>query len=300
MKLDVVGFGALNLDKLYRVDRIAGSGEERFITGYSEAPGGSAANTVVGLARLGNQVGYVGKVGSDPEGELLLKSFATENVDTRGVTVSKEGRSGVVIGFVDRGGERALYVNPGVNNTLCLEEIDKDYVNGSKFLHLTSFVGEKPFEAQKRLLRNLPDLRVSFDPGDLYARRGLAALRPILRRSFVVFPNESELKLLTGKRYEDGAKTLIETGVNIVAVKLGKRGCYITDGKEEFLVEAYKVRVVDTTGAGDAFCAGFLHGLLSGKDLYACGRIANFVASCKIEKAGAREGLPTLADLPKI
>ncbi len=300
MKLDLVGFGALNLDKLYRVDKIAGSGEERFITGYSEAAGGSAANTVVGLARLGNHVGYVGKVGSDLEGRLLLKSFADENVDTGGVTVSKEGRSGVVIGFVDKKGERTLYVDPGVNNTLCLEEIDEAYINGSKFLHLTSFVGERPFEAQKRLLRKLPDIRVSFDPGELYARRGLAALRPILRLSFVVFPNENELKILTGKRYKEGAKTLIEIGANIVAVKLGEKGCYITDGKEEFLVEAYKVRVVDTTGAGDAFCAGFIHGLLQGMSLDACGRIANFVASRKIEKTGAREGLPTLADLQKI
>ena len=300
MKFDVIGFGALNVDKLYRVDKIAVSGEERFIKGYAEAPGGSAANTIVGLARLGNKVGYVGKVGSDREGEFLLKSFVVENVDTKGIIVPKEGRSGVVIGFVDEWGERTLYVDPGVNDTLNLEEVDKDYVNSAKFLHITSFAGKKPFEAQKRLLQNLSDIKVSFDPGELYVRKGLAALRPILKRSFIVFPNENELKLLTGKACEDGARALIDEGVNIVAVKLGERGCYVTDGKEECLVETFKVRVVDTTGAGDAFCAGFLHGLLSEKDLYACGRIANFVAGRKIEKHGAREGLPRLFELPKI
>ena len=300
MRFDAIGFGALNVDKLYRVDKIAEIGEERYITGCVEALGGSAANTVVGLARLENSVGYIGKVGGDREGEVLLHSFVAEQVDTTGVIVASSERSGVVIGFVDRRGERTLYVDPGANDSLDLEEINGDYVNDARFLHLTSFVGEKPFEAQRKLVQIHPEIRVSFDPGELYARRGLAALRPLLRRSFIVFPNEKELRLLTGKSCEDGAKRLIEEGVTIVAVKLGKRGCYVTDGKEKFQVEAFKVKVVDTTGAGDAFCAGFLHGILSGRDLYACGRIANFVASNKIKKPGARDGLPRLKDLTKL
>lgn len=74
MKFDVVGFGALNLDRLYRVDKIAGRGEEHFISGCTESPGGSAANTVVGLARLGNKVGYIGKVGGDLEESLCWRA----------------------------------------------------------------------------------------------------------------------------------------------------------------------------------------------------------------------------------
>ena len=98
----------------------------------------------------------------------------------------------------------------------------------------------------------------------------------------------------------EGAEVLLGEGVSVVAVKLGGEGCYITDGGEGFRVPALKVRVVDTTGAGDAFCSGFLHGLLTGKDLRRCGEIANFVASRKIKKTGAREGLPRLGDLPRI
>jgi ribokinase len=85
--------------------------------------------------------------------------------------------------------------------------------------------------------------------------------------------------------------------VEIVAVKLGSKGCYVTDGKQSHNVEPFKVKVVDTTGAGDAFCAGFLYGLISGKNLYDCGRIGNFVASRCIMKMGARPGLPYLKDL---
>lgn len=294
MMLDVIGFGALNVDKLYRVDKIARDGEESFIIGYNETPGGSAANTVVGLARLGVKVGYIGKVANEQEGRLQLKSLREETVDTNGVVVSNEGKSGVVMGFVDKKGERALYVDPGVNDTLVFEEIDQAYASDTKFLHLTSFVGEMPFEAQKKLLKNLTEVKVSFDPGELYVRKGFSALKPIIRKSFVVFPNERELKILTGGDYRAGSKILIKEGVQLVAVKLGEKGCYITNGREEYLIDAYKVSVVDTTGAGDAYCAGFLYGLVRGKDLYTCGNLGNFVASCKIRKVGARDGLPRL------
>lgn len=297
MKLDVIGFGALNLDRLYKVNMIAREEEESFITDLIESPGGSAANTIVGLARLGLKTGFIGKVANDHAGELLLKAFRKENVDTSGVAVSRRGRSGTVMGYVDAGGQRALYVDPGANDLLEFEEIDLEYAGDTEFLHLTSFVGKRPFEAQKRLVEMLSGIRMSFDPGALYARTGLSSLRSIVKRSFAMLPNAKEVKWLTGENYERGSQGLIKEGVSVVAVKLGDKGCYVTDGRENHLVEPYEVKVVDTTGAGDAFCAGFLYGLIKNNDLYECGRLGNFVASRCIMKIGARTGLPRLADL---
>ncbi len=297
MKFDVICFGALNVDRLYRVNRIAGRDEESFIIDFKEAPGGSAANTAVGLARLGLKTGFIGKVSDNREGKLLLNDFKRQNVDVDGIRVSKEGRSGIAMGYVDTKGDRALYIDPGVNDSLELKEIDMKYADNTVFLHLTSFIGEKPFKAQKELVRELRDVRISFDPGELYARKGLTVLKLMIERSFAMLPSRNELKLLTGKKYDEGSKILIKKGVSIVAVKLGERGCYVTNGKESYLVEPYKVKVADTTGAGDAFCAGFLYGLIKNKDLYECGRFGNFVASRCIEKIGAREGLPRLSDL---
>lgn len=297
MTFDVVGFGAINLDKLFKVDLIAQKEEEGFVTGYKEAAGGSASNTVVGLARLQQKTGFVGRVGSDSEGKLLLKEFSKEGVDISGITVQKGGRSGTVMGFVDPNGDRALYVDPASNDQTELKDIDRGYVSGSKFLHLSSFVGEKPFQAQKQLVKQLTDTKISFDPGALYARKGLDSLKPLIKRSYVLFPNELETKLLTGKDYKQGAQIFSYLGVKVVVVKLGSRGCYVFDGKEGFTVEAFKVDAVDTTGAGDAFCAGFLYGLLKQKDLHECGRLGNFVASRCVEKMGARTGLPTLEEL---
>jgi ribokinase len=298
-KFDVVGFGALNVDLLLKVDRLAGAEEESFVEDCTEACGGSAANTIVGLSRLGCKVGFIGKVANDREGKLQLDCFSMEGVDTNGIIHAQQGKSGSVLGFVDKKGARALYINSGVNDTISPEEIKPDYASQAKFLHLTSFVGEKSLQTQIKLLASLPsDVKVSFDPGAIYARKGYSAIEPIIRKAYVLMPNSFELEQLTDESdYCNGADFVIGRGVKIVAVKLGSQGCYVTDGRERLRIEPFKVKVVDTTGAGDAFCAGFLYGLIRGNSLSECGHLANFVASRCVRKMGARAGLPYAKDL---
>jgi ribokinase len=233
---------------------------------------------------------------------MLLQDFRREGVATEGVTVATTGRSGKVLGFVGQSGERALYIDPGVNDTIKLDEIDTEYASSTSFLHLSSFVGKQSFETQKKLVSELPEkVKVSFDPGALYARMGLVKLRPIIEKTFVMMPNAGEIGLLTGKSdYRAGARLLIDEGVEVLAVKLGSKGCYVTGGHEGSMVEPFKVKVVDTTGAGDAFDAGFIYGLLSGKNINEAGKLGNFVASRSITAMGARAGLPTLDDLKKL
>jgi ribokinase len=298
-RFDVIGFGALNVDTLLKVDKLAGAEEESFIHDYAEVCGGSAANTMVGLARLGASVGFVGKVADDHEGQLQVDCFQKEGVNTDGIIHSSKGKSGVCLGFVDRKGARALYINPGVNDLIEFREIQAPYITDTQFIHLSSFVGEKSFRAQKKLMSFLPDsVKVSFDPGSLYAQKGIAAIEPIIQNSFVMMPNTLELKLLTGETgIPEGAQKLIEMGVEIVAVKMGDKGCYVSNGEEKMTLQPYKVPVVDTTGAGDAFDAGFLYGLVHNRTLEDCGKLGNFVASRSVMKMGARDGLPTREDL---
>jgi ribokinase len=295
---DAIGFGGLNVDILFKVNKIAKEEGENYIKDCEEACGGSAANTIVGLARLGCKVGFIGKVADDREGKMLVEDFYREGVDTNGIIHSKHGKSGMAMDFVDEEGERALYVDPGVNDTIEFKEINIEYAFQTRFLHLTSFVGEKSFQTQKKLVEVLPqNVKLSLDPGELYARKG-TMLEQIIEKAFVLMPSLKELELLTKTaNYRKGADVLLKKGVEAVAVKLGAEGCYVTDGRENHLVEPFKVKVVDTTGAGDAFCAGFLYGLISGKSLYECGRLGNFVASRCIMKMGARAGLPYLKDL---
>ena len=295
---EAIGFGALNVDKLYKVHSIAGRDDESFVIASEESSGGSAANTIVGLARLGVRTGFIGKVAEDPEGNRLLRDLRSEHVDTRGITTAKSGHSGIVMGFVDKSGERALYVVPGVNDTLIFDEIPLHYLNRIQLLHLTSYVAEGPYKSQKKLLQRLPgNITVSLDPGMLYAKKGLAYVRPLLHRTNIFLPNQVELKLLTGLEHESATRKLLAEGVQIVGVKLGRKGCFITNGEETHTLKPYESRVVDTTGAGDAWNAGFLYGILREKSLIECGKIANFVASRCITQMGARNGLPTHSDL---
>ncbi len=295
MSLDVIGFGALNLDKLFTVSRIACKGEETFIKGYHETPGGSAANSVVGLSRLGMKTGYIGKIADDREGAILINDLRKERVNIDGIIVAAKGKSGVVMGFIDDEGNSALYVDPGVNDVIKFEEIDLKYASQTKIIHLTSFVGQTSFEAQKQLVEDLPNIKISFDPGEIYSRKGLDKLRPIIKRSHVIFPNRREATIITGEiEYQKAAEVLINEGVKMVAVTLGSEGCYITDGKEEHNIAAQKVKVIDATGAGDAFASGFIYGMLNNRKLYDCGKMGNFIASCAIGRFGAREGLPIL------
>ncbi|MDR2707789.1 MAG: PfkB family carbohydrate kinase, partial [Nitrososphaerota archaeon] len=238
-KFDVIGFGALNVDTLLKVERIAGPEEESFIESYTEACGGSAANTIVGLARLDRKVGFIGKVADDYEGKLQVDKFISERVNVDGIIHSKKGKSGTVLGFVDKKGARALYINPGENDTLESREINLEYVAQTNFLHITSFVGEKPFRAQKKIAGMLPNsIKLSFDPGALYAQKNFAAIEPLIRSSHVFMPNALELEQITGEKdYRIGADIILDMGVRIVVVKLGAKGCYVTDGQEQTLVE---------------------------------------------------------------
>ncbi len=296
---DAVGFGALNLDKLYCVNKIAGEEEESFIVSFNESCGGSAANTMVGLSRLGLKTGFIGKVSQDREGKLLLLDFKKEGVDTNGIIVSKDGKSGIVLGFVDPDGQRALYVDPGVNDLIESNEVKIEYIKNCKVLHLTSFVGES-IKAQKDLINEISeDIIISLDPGRIYAERGVDYIKDILERTNIILLNEGELKFLTRKEYTyvEGVKTLLEYGISVVALKLGDKGCYVTNGKESYLIKPFRVKSIDTTGAGDAFNAGFLYGFIKGRKLKECGRFGNFVASCCIKEFGARSGLPEISKL---
>lgn len=287
-----VGFGALNLDKIYRVDKIPKADEEGFVKDLQLFPGGSAANTIVGLARLGIRTAYIGKVGDDAEGGILLEDLKREGVDTRAV-IKARGRSGTAIIFVDDSGNRAILVDPGVNDTIRYEEIDLDFVKNFRLIHLTSFIcknGFESFNSQKKIVDEFE--LVSFDPGMPYAERGKAEMMQILRRTTIFLPNKAEIEKMFGMNYMDAAEECLSLGIEVVAVKLGEKGCWIRSGNKEFTVPAYRVKAIDTTGAGDAFNAGFLYGYLTGKDIETCGKIGNYVASLCIQKIGARAGLP--------
>ncbi|MCJ7514613.1 MAG: carbohydrate kinase family protein [Dehalococcoidia bacterium] len=307
-KIDVVGFGAMNIDHLCQVEMLVVDGEQS-VKDFVSIPGGSAANTIYGLARLGCKTGFVGAVGADKSGKALINDFDTVAVDTSQIRV-KKAETGATTCISDKLGRRAIYVSPGANNLLDQKDIVIAYLNQAKLVHMSSFADDTQLKLQLASLKKLKDsVRLSLAPGMIYVTKGLKALTPLLRKTFVVFMNREEIERLTGKDFQSGASELVQIGCRIVVVTLGKgidKGksvivtAYILDGGKEYeVISKYMGRKssLETTGAGDAFAAGFLFGLLKGKVVEECGRLGDIVARFAIGKVGARTGLPTLSQL---
>jgi len=310
--IEVIGLGALNIDHIYQVERILNDGEA-VVNEAKSFPGGSAANTIYGLAKLGVETGFTGAIGDDAEGKILLNDFQKAGVDTSQIKVKPETKTGSVLCLSDRLGRRSLYVIPDANNLLTIADLDLTYINQAKILHLSSFADDRQFKVLLELIDRLDSsIKISFAPGALYAAKRLKALTPILARTYILFVNQDEIQQLTGEDIVAGTKSCLKLGCQIIAVTLGrgipillgkrangreiKAVCYIRDAEAEYAIEPNSRNIgaeVDTTGAGDAFATGFLYGLLKRKGLEECGCLGDIVAQFSIAKLGAREGLPT-------
>ena len=243
-KIQVVGVGALNIDHIYNVERILGDGEtaadreqlER-IPQYGEAepklagtfPGGSAANTIYGLAKLGVSTSFCGVVGDDEAGRIMLEDFQGVGVDTSQIKVKPGAETGLASCFSDKLNFRYISVTPGANSLLATNDIDLDYLNRAEVLHISSFVDDAQLEVLLELVDKLDScVKISFSPGELYATKGLKSLNPILARTYVLFVNEKEIERLTGKDFQAGAEVCLKQGCHIVVVTLGKGTGYKT------------------------------------------------------------------------
>ena len=299
LNAEIIGFGALNVDRLYSVDKIVSHDEESFITDETDTPGGSAANTIVGLARLGCSTSIIGKIAEDDEGDLIEYNLAVNGVYTNNLIYSESGSTGKCIGFVDKNGERCLYISPGVNDDIKIGEINPLNIMRCKIMHYTSFVGDS-FNTQIELLEKLSkETLLSFDPGMLYVEKGFDVLKPVLERTDILLINESELRLLCNNDYDDLKELtlgLLDLGIDTVVVKQGSKGVFAINNSQECFVEAYECEVVDTTGAGDSFNSGFLYSFLKGYDLEKSCQIGNWVASKAIQGFGM-DKFPTVNEL---
>ena len=314
----IIGFGALNVDLIYEVGdlraistshfrlepgkQLFGSDGQfqslsnalnRLGTLKSKSGGGSAANTIAALARMGWPAKFVGKVGEDIEGDFLLENLKPAQTDL----ICRDGKSGVCLVVLDRNQDRFLFVSGNANSTLRFDEIKLGELKDISWIHLSSFIGEPPFEAQKALLNCIDaSIKVSLDPGEIYASKGLDKMRPLIERSHILFLTDREMRMLTHRDLFDGAKALMEMGPSILVCKEGSKGSHVFSKEKDFGVPVIPVDVVDNTGAGDVYNAGFIAGLFLGKSLEESALFAAKVASKSVTGYG-RDCYPTDEDL---
>ncbi len=264
--------------------------------------GGDAFNTAIGLTKLGVKTVLIAKVGNDILGKLLLKKAREYGIIAKGICVSQEDRTSTCVVMINVKGERVFVYYGGANDRLSCGDIDWGFVRRSRILHLGGIYNLPGIESgcMVKILEyaRKMGLQTSMDVTWDSEEKWLVKIEPALPYLDYFLPSIAEAKEITGRADpREIAPKLISLGVGNVVIKLGERGCYIANEHEQGFVEAFEIeKVVDTTGAGDAFVAGFLTGLTRKWSFRDCARLGNAAGALSIQKVGATASMPSLAD----
>lgn len=285
--------------------------------GFVKAPGGAPANVAVGVVRLGQSAGFIGKVGDDAFGHYLAEVLSENGVDVSPLKFEKEARTTLVFVGVRRDGKKDMlfYRNPGADMFLSPQDLDKAYFQNAKIFHYGSIsmidpMPRKTTIAALRLARKYglvtsydPNLRLSLWPS---AEAAKEQIREGFRYADIAKLSEEEWEFITGtKDFNEGCRKLFEFGVKWIIISCGEKGCYFNNGRIHKYFDALPVPVVEATGAGDGFVAAVLVGLLetqpnqikldelSPDEISAILDRANAVGALTTTKPGAIPALPT-------
>jgi sugar/nucleoside kinase (ribokinase family) len=294
---DVVVVGDLNADLILQGNCVPTFGQvEKLVDDATLTLGSSAGIFACGAARLGMRVAFVGKVGDDTFGHFVIQQLAERGVDTGGIICDPTLKTGLTV-ILSRGPDRAILTYLGSIEQLTYQEIDWAYLQGARHLHLASYF------LLNKLKPDIPDLfqtahdqgmtvslDTNYDPTEQWD------LADKLRHIDVFLPNEVELCAIVKQPNSDLALESLSHQVPIVAVKLGSRGASLVADQRIVRVGVPPVEVVDTTGAGDTFDAGFIYGYLRGWSLEDILRFAAICGSLSTQAIGGVGGQPTLEE----
>ena len=257
---------------------------------FQVAAGGSASNTIDGLACLGIDCGYIGKIGHDPYGELFRDEMISRHIDP--VLFYGKNKTGTAITLLTPDAERTFATYLGAAVELSADDLQENHFTGFDFLHIEGYLVQNEQLILKALsLAKQKGLRISMDMAsyNIVKDHKNFLLEAIKKYVDIVFANEEEARSLTGKSPEK-ALNEISQWCDIAIVKIGKDGSLIRKGNEIVKVDGIQAVVKDTTGAGDLYASGFLYGLINHMDLPASGNIASLIGGNVVEIYGARMG----------
>lgn len=294
--IDVLTVGLNSIDLLAEVEGHPAADSKQPLIGFSERPGGQSASAAVALARLGLQAAYIGRVGDDAYGLQGVASLHAEGVDVSGVVTVPGATSQFAVILVDRrSGTRTVLWHRHAGLSMVPADIPDHAVQRARVLHVdchetgaVTAAAEAARRAGTRTVIDVEEVRPGIDR--------------LLRSIDVIIAAETFPSRLTGQASPGAALAELQrgSGAAVVCVTLGEQGCLARVGNREIRVPAFAVPVVDTTGAGDVFRAGFIAAWLHGGDgtnVEEALRWANAVAALKCRGLGARTTTPTLTEL---
>jgi sugar/nucleoside kinase (ribokinase family) len=296
-EFDVIVVGELNADLILRGNVTPAFGQvEQIIDDATLTIGSSSAIFACGAARLGLRVAFIGKAGDDEFGRFMRRELQQHGVDTRGVVIDPHLPTGLSV-ILSRPSDRAILTHLGSIAALRFDEIDLSLLSCARHLHLGSYY---LLDALRPDVPRLFDeakargLTISIDTNYDPAERWDGGWQEVLPRVDVFLPNEVELLAIT---HEDSIEAGLDrlAAVPTVAVKLGARGAVARRGSQIVYADSLSVQVVDTTGAGDSFDAGFVYAYLDGQELSQALRFACACGSLSTRAAGGTTAQATVA-----
>jgi len=300
--MDVICVGIMVADVVARpVDSIPKKGSLGLVSAIELHSGGCAVNTATALSKIGISSAIIGKVGIDPFGDFLINTCKSNKVASAEIVRSKTIGTSATTVLVDSRGERTFIHYPGANNELKYSDINLAPFRKAKILHLAGSLLMRSLDGapSARLLKDAKKLGMvtSLDTAWDSTGRWMKAIAPCLPYTDIFMAGIKEAEMITNKtKPKEIAATLLSKGVKTIALKMGVKGSYIQSGNIEFFIPAFKVKTIETTGAGDAYAAGFLTGTLRNWDTEKTGRFANAVGALSTMAMGASDGVKSLSD----
>lgn len=274
-------------------------GQEILAQDFTMTLGSASAVFACGIAKLGNQVTFISRIGKDDFGRFCLDELQKKGVSTDKIEIIEKVKTGVTV-VLSTPKDRAMVTYLGAISELSLSDISLDNLNNHNHLHLTSYFLQTKLQPDFPLLMKEAKKRgltVSFDPNSDPTQSWDEQIFEVIRNTDIFFINELEAAQLTGKNYLEAMLRELGKNCPCVVIKLGAKGAITISNGEIVQAEGFKVDAIDTTGAGDTFAAGFVHAYLEKNDLKNCLKIGNACGALSTLQVGGTATQPDLKQL---